>query len=80
MIVTPAVLAALLRRAAVDDARLVEMDVGLDQAGTGEVALGVVHFAVGRKIALDRGDAALVDADSNGGSPDGAVGEPWRCG
>ena len=31
-------LRAVLRRAAVDDARLVEMDVGLDQARTGEAA------------------------------------------
>ena len=56
-------LGALLRRAAVDDARLVEMDVALDQAGTGQQALGVVDRRVGGDIAPDGGDAAVCNAD-----------------
>ncbi len=38
--------AAVLGRAAVDDAGLVEMDVGFDQARAGQVALGVVGWRV----------------------------------
>ena len=69
---------ALLRRAAVDDARLVEMDVGLDQAGTGEPPLGVVACGVGARAALDRDDAAALDADVQGPSAGGRRGA--RCG
>ena len=39
------------------------MDVGLDQAGTGEASAGVVDRALGGKPALDRDDAAFLDAD-----------------
>ena len=56
-------LAALLRRAAVDDARLVEVDVGFDQAGTGEMSLGIIDIGVGGKSALDRDDATAFDTD-----------------
>ena len=68
-------LAALLRRAAVDDARLVEMDVRLDQARADEVPPGVIDLRLGGQAALDRGDAALRDADIHG-SVRGTIGEP----
>ena len=68
-------LAALLRRAAVDDARLVEMDVGFDQAGAGEVALRVIDLAVRGEVFPDRNDATLVEADVER-LPVLAVGEP----
>ena len=54
---------ARLRRAAVDDARLVEMDVRLDQARAGETALRIVDRRIGRDGALDRHDAPVRDAD-----------------
>src|SRR5262249_8764116 len=53
----------LLRRAAVDDARLVEMDMALDQARAGKAPARVVALRVGVQPALDGDDAALVDAD-----------------
>ena len=56
-------LAALLGHAALDDARLVEMDVDLDQSGTGEVSAGVVNLGLGGEPALDGDDAALLNAD-----------------
>src|SRR5262245_3731594 len=56
-------LATLLRRAALDDARLVEMDVCLDQAGANQVAFGVIDLGLGRKSGLDGDDAAALDAD-----------------
>src|SRR5262249_7773088 len=55
--------AALLRRAAVDDAGLVEMGVGLDQPRTGQASLRAVDFRLGDEAVLDRDDAALVHAD-----------------
>ena len=54
---------ARLRRAAIDDARLVEMDVRLDQSRAGELPLRVVDLRVGRDGALDRNDAPVRDAD-----------------
>src|SRR5262249_53675905 len=54
---------ARLRRAALDDARLVEMNVRLDQAGTGEASAGIMHRRIGRDVRLDRDDAAGGDAD-----------------
>ena len=39
------------------------MDVGLDQARTGEAPAGVVDLALGGKPALDRDDPAFLDAD-----------------
>src|SRR5262245_37714147 len=56
-------LAAFLRRAAIDDARLVEMDMRLDQTGTGEVAPGIIDLGIGGDAALDRDDATLLHAD-----------------
>src|SRR5262249_44453744 len=56
-------LAALLRRTAVDDARLVEMDVRLDQSGASEPRVGVIDLAVSGEGPLDRDNAALLDAD-----------------
>src|SRR5262249_2845575 len=56
-------LAALLRRTAVDDARLVEVDMGFDQAGTDEMPLGVVDLGVSGEAAGDGDDAPALDAD-----------------
>ena len=53
----------LLRRAAVDDTRLVEMDVRLDQAGAGEAAARIMDRRIGRERALDCHDAPIRDAD-----------------
>ena len=52
-----------LRRAAVDDARLVEMDVRLDQAAAAQAAFGVVRRRIADEVRLDRRDAALLEAD-----------------
>jgi hypothetical protein len=57
-----------------DDARLVDMDVRLDQAGAGEPALRIVDLRLGRQSAFDGDDAALADADIQG-SIGGAVGQ-----
>src|SRR4029077_6431958 len=54
---------ARLRRAAVDDARLVEVDVGFDQARTGEAALRVIRVGLRRDRLRDRHDAPVRDAD-----------------
>ena len=54
---------ARLRCAALNDARLVEVDVRLDQAGTGEAAARVVNLRIRRDRMLDRHDAAVRDAD-----------------
>ena len=59
-------IAPALGRAAVDDARLVEMDVGLDKAGAEEPPGRVVILGRGRKAAFDGGDAPLLDADVDG--------------
>ena len=42
------------------------MDVGLDQAGAGEPAAGIVARRLGSEPALDGNDAALADADIQG--------------
>ena len=55
--------AAFLRHATVDDARLVEMDVRLDQARTGERAARIMDRRVGGDRRLDRHDAPIRDAD-----------------
>ncbi len=56
-------LAPDLRRAAVDDPRLVEMDVSLDEAGAGEPTAGFENLGIGRETASNGGDAAALDAD-----------------
>src|SRR5262249_58405444 len=56
-------LAHLLGRAALDDARLVEVNMGLDQAGADEAAGRVVFAAVSRQCGRNRGDPAGLDAD-----------------
>ena len=50
-------------RAAVEDARLVEMDVGFDQARRHQAAAGIEFFAVCREAGCDRGDTAILHAD-----------------
>ena len=57
------VIAAVLARAAIDDARLVEMDVCLDQTAAAEAAAGVVLGCVADKFRLDRRDAAVLEPD-----------------
>ena len=57
-------LAALRRRAAIDDARLVEVDVGLDQAGRKKASAGLDTLGVGVDArGLHDGDAPTGDAD-----------------
>ncbi len=56
-------LAALGRRAAVDDPGLVEVDMGLDEAGADEAAAGVVGFSLGGEAAPEGGDAPVLDGD-----------------
>ena len=50
-------------RSAVDDARVVEMDVRLDQAGTGKAPSRVVGFRCTRQPSLNRDDPASDNAD-----------------
>ena len=52
-----------LRRTAVDDARLVEMDVRLDQSAADEAPSGVIGFARLRQAGLDGNDLAAGDTD-----------------
>jgi hypothetical protein len=52
-----------LGAAAVDDARLVEMDVGLDQPPAAQEPLGIVGGRVAHEVGLDRRNAALREAD-----------------
>jgi len=52
-----------LRRAAVDDAGFVEMDVGLDKAAADEAPAAVVGLGGRREIRLERDDASVGDAD-----------------
>ena len=54
---------ALLRRAALHDARLVEMDMALDQTRTGEPAFGIVDFCFCGKCAIYRDYATVADAN-----------------
>jgi hypothetical protein len=55
--------ALVLRRAAVDDPRLVQVDVRFDQTGTGEAAPGVEGFGRCGQLRPDCGDAPVLDAD-----------------
>ena len=55
----------VLRRAAVDDAGLVQMDMRLDQAGAGETAVRVEDRAIGLQGGLDRDNPAVRYADIN---------------
>jgi hypothetical protein len=57
------VIAAVLARATVDDARLVEMDVCLDQTAAAEAAAGVICGRVADKFWLDRRDTAVLKTD-----------------
>ena len=66
--------APVLWRAAVDDARLVEMDVRLDQAGTAQAPARVMLGSVSDKLVLDRRDTPIRDADVHRLAR--AVGEP----
>ena len=54
---------ALLGPAAIENARLVEMDMGLDQPGADQPAAEIDRLAVGRELLLDDGDPAALDAD-----------------
>src|SRR5437868_6255452 len=49
--------------ATVGYARLVEMDMRLDEPGADEPPGGVIAFAIRRKRAADRGDPAILDSD-----------------
>ena len=60
------VAAARFRRAAVDDAGLVEMDVGLDQPAAAQAALRVMGGRIGLKPWLNGGDLAIREADVDG--------------
>ena len=51
------------RGAPVDDARLVEVDVGLDEAGGDEAAFEVEGVGLGTDLRLDGGDPAAGDPD-----------------
>ena len=62
--------AALLRRAAVDDARLVDVDVALDEARTGEPGPGIVGGRLCGKPAADCGNLSAGNSNVQG-----AVGE-----
>ena len=55
--------AAILGRAAVDDAGLVQVDMGLDQPGAGQLACGIVCRRVRRQVGCDRNDPAVRDTD-----------------
>ncbi len=54
---------ALLRLDPIEDAGLVEMDVGLDKAGRHQPPAEIDGLCLGRQTGLDRGDAARGDAD-----------------
>ena len=70
-------IAPLFRRAAVDDPRLVEMDMGLDESGADQPSGGVVGLALGRQIGSDCRDPAVLDPDIDearrGGAGDSGV-------
>ena len=55
--------AVILWRTAVDNARFVEMDVGLDQASARQAALGIVHLGDRIQPGRYRGDTAALNAD-----------------
>ena len=54
---------AFLRLATIEQARLVEMNVGLDEAGRDQPALGVDLLSFRREVRLDGSDAAALDPD-----------------
>ena len=54
---------AFLRPDPIQDAGLVEMDVGFDKAGRHETAAEIDYLALGGEPRLDRGDLAAGDAD-----------------
>ena len=54
---------ALLGLAAVQDAGLVQVDMGLDEAGRHQAAVDVYFAALRRQSRLDGGDAPRLDAD-----------------
>ena len=54
---------ALLDMAAIHDAGLVEMDMGLDHAGQDETGFGIDFPRVGVKISRDGRDHSTLDAD-----------------
>ena len=68
--------ASLLGSAAVDDAGLVEVDVGFDQSGAGQVALGVILRRGGGKAGGDCNDPAARDTDVD----QQTIGQDARCG
>jgi hypothetical protein len=55
--------ATRLRRATVDDPRLVEMEVGLDQACAAKTPLGIVRGHIGLDARRDRLDPPAGEAD-----------------
>src|SRR6185503_14145488 len=63
--------AALLRGAALDDARLVQVDVGLDEPRTGEPPFRIEARPFGREPRRDRRDPAVLDADIHRGAAAG---------
>src|SRR5262249_15796933 len=58
-----AIPAALLRRAALDDARFVEVDVAFDQPGAGEVPLSIVDVALRGEPGLNGCNTPMFHAD-----------------
>src|SRR5215468_1390692 len=52
-----------MRRTPIDDARFVEMDMALDQAGASEPSSGVICLGVGHELTFDCDDAATPDAE-----------------
>ena len=59
-------LASDLRRAAIDDPRFVEMDMGLDQAGACQPPACVIGLRLCREVRADCDDPAVFDADIDG--------------
>ena len=54
------------RRATLDDARLVEVDVGLDKAWRDEAAIGIEGVGIGSHLTLDGDDPAVGNSDVHG--------------
>ena len=57
----------VLRRAAVENAALVQVDVGFDQAGACEMTFGIEHRGIGHQVGFDRDDLAGPDTDIDRG-------------
>ena len=66
---------AFLRGAAVDDPRLVYMDVGLHEPRAGQAPARVVDRALCGEVRADGCDAAVLDADVDGGLAGRAIGQ-----